>query len=255
MNLEFSGRTVIVTGGARGIGAATSLNFASAGANVVIDYLPIKSDLEGLEQVEAEMKKNRWTYMSYPGDVASPTEMDDLCSKTIEHFGSIDVLVNCAGFTKPGKTEDVTVDLWKKGIEVNLSGAFFVSQAVLKHMVLRDKGRIIYVGSAGSISGGGGCAFYPTAKAGINGLVRFLSKEFAPKGITVNAVLPALIMTDLLKEREPDPEKQKDFIKRIPVGRLGLPEDVAYLIMFLASDYASFITGQNIVIDGGSTFR
>jgi len=255
MKLDFTGRTVIVTGGSCGIGASISIEFAAAGANVIVDYLPIKSDIKGLKRVEAVMKKNGWSYKSFAGDITSAVEMKKLCSFAISNFGSVDFLVNSAGFTKPNATKELSLDLWKKGIEVNLTGAFVVTQAVLKYMVPRGKGRIIYIGSAGSITGGGGAAFYPAAKAGINGLVRLMSKKLAPKGITVNAILPALIETDLLKDREPDPVKRKELIQRIPVGRFGKPEDVAYLTLFLASDYAGFISGQHIIIDGGSTFK
>jgi NAD(P)-dependent dehydrogenase (short-subunit alcohol dehydrogenase family) len=121
-------------------------------------------------------------------------------------------------------------------------------------MISQKAGRIICIGSAGSITGGGGSAFYSASKAGINGLVRALSKELAPGGITVNAILPALIETDLLRDREPDPAKRREYIKRIPVGRFGLPEDVAYAVLFLASEYAGYITGQNIIVDGGATY-
>jgi len=122
-------------------------------------------------------------------------------------------------------------------------------------MLTQKCGRIIFIGSAGSITGGGGVAYYAAAKAGINGLVRSLSKELAPMGITVNSVLPALIDTDMLRERQPSLEKRRECIKRIPVGRLGKPEDVAYAVLFLASEYASYISGQNILVDGGSTLK
>jgi NAD(P)-dependent dehydrogenase (short-subunit alcohol dehydrogenase family) len=145
--------------------------------------------------------------------------------------------------------------MWQKGIAVNLSGAYYLSHAAAPYLLNKGKGRIIYIGSAGAITGGGGSAAYSAAKAGINGLVRSLSKELAPKGITVNAVLPALIETDLFKNREPDPEKRKEYVKRIPVGRFGTPEDVAYMVLFLASEHAGYITGQQIIVDGGSTYK
>jgi 3-oxoacyl-[acyl-carrier protein] reductase len=255
MKLDFTDRTVIVTGGSCGIGAGISIEFAAAGANVIIDYLPIESDIKGLKQVEAVMKKNGWSYKSFAGDITSAVEMEELCSLAVSNFGSVDILVNSAGFTEPTTTMELSLDLWKKGIEVNLTGAFVVTKAVLKYMVPLGKGRIVYIGSAGSITGGGGAAFYSAAKAGINGLVRSMSKELAPKGITVNAILPALIETNLLMHRVPDPVKRKELIQRIPVGRFGQPEDVAYLTLFLASDYAEFISGQQIIIDGGSTFK
>jgi 3-oxoacyl-[acyl-carrier protein] reductase len=255
MNLDFKGKTVIVTGGSCGIGAAISTLFASSGANVMIDYLPIEKDLEGLKQVEKEIHHSGGVVDSFAGDVTSPEAMEELCRKTLERFGSLDILVNSAGFTIPANLAMLSPEMWKSGIEVNLSGAYYATQAACRTMVLQGAGRIIYIGSAGSITGGGGSAAYSAAKAGINGLVRALSKELAPQGITVNAVLPALIETDLLRNREPDPEKRKRFLDRIPVGRFGTPEDVAYLVLFLASEYAAYITGQNIIVDGGSTYK
>jgi 3-oxoacyl-[acyl-carrier protein] reductase len=255
MNLDFKGKTVIVTGGSRGIGAAISFLFAASGANVMIDYLPLDKDIDGLMQVEREIRDIGGVMDSIAADVAFPMEMENLCAKTLDRFGGLDILVNSAGFTKPASVQNITLDEWKCGIEVNLSGAFYVAQAASRHMIAQKAGRIIFIGSAGSISGGGGSVAYSAAKAGINGLVRALSKELAPRGITVNAVLPALIETDLLKDKEPDLEKRNKYIERIPVGRFGTPQDVAYMVLFLASDYAGFITGQNIVVDGGSTFK
>jgi 3-oxoacyl-[acyl-carrier protein] reductase len=255
VNLDFKGKTAIVTGGSRGIGAAISVLFASSGANVMIDYLPVEKDIEGLKQVEQEIRDGEGSFESFAGDVTSPAAMEELCGRTLERFGSLDILVNSAGSTTPAKIGELSADLWKRGIDVNLSGAFYATQAACGHMISRGRGRIIYIGSAGSITGGGGSAAYSAAKAGINGLVRALSKELAPRGITVNAVLPALIETDLLKDKEPDPEKRKKYIERIPVGRFGKPEDVAYTVLFLASEYAGFITGQNIIVDGGATYK
>ncbi len=255
MNLDFKGKTVIVTGGSRGIGAAISFMFASKGANVMIDYLPFDKDITGLEQVERKIRDIGGVVDSFAADVASPEEMEKLCAKTLDRFGGLDILVNNAGFTVPASVQNLTPDLWKNGIEVNLSGAFYITQAACRHMISQGAGRIIYIGSAGSITGGGGSVAYSAAKAGINGLVRALSKELAPQGITVNAVLPALIETDLLKDKEPDLEKRKKYIERIPIGRFGTPEDVAYMVLFLASEYAGFITGQNIIVDGGSTYK
>ena len=255
MRFDFKDKTVIVTGGARGIGAAISTLFAKNGANVMIDYIPIKRDIEGLKIIEKSLRKIKGSYATYEGDITSPENMEKLCKDTVDKFGSLDVLVNCAGFTTPANIEELSCDLWRKGVEINLSGAYYITHFAAKYMLSQKTGRIICIGSAGSITGGGGSAFYSSSKAGINGLVRALSKELAPRGITVNAVLPALIETDLLRDREPDSAKRNEYIKRIPVGRFGLPEDVAYLVLFLASEYAGYITGQNIIIDGGATYK
>ena len=255
MNLDFEGKTAIVTGGSRGIGAAISALLAESGANVMIDYLPIEKDIEGLKQVEKQIRDTGGVFDSFAGDVTSPEAMEDLCSKTLDRFGSLDILVNSAGFTVPAGIGDLSANMWESGIKVNLSGAYYATRAACRHMLSQGTGRIIYIGSAGSITGGGGSAAYSAAKAGINGLVRALSKELAPQGITVNAVLPALIETDLLRDKEPDSEKRNKYIERIPVGRFGTPEDVAYMVLFLASEYAGFITGHNIIVDGGSTYK
>jgi 3-oxoacyl-[acyl-carrier protein] reductase len=255
MNLDFQGKTAIVTGGSRGIGAAISVLLAKSGASVMIDHLPTEKDIEGLKQVEKHIRNSGGVCESFAGDVTSPEAMEDLCSKTMERFGSLDILVISAGFTFRAGIGDLSASMWKRGIEVNLSGAYYATRSACRHMLSQGAGRIIYIGSAGSITGGGGSAAYSAAKAGINGLVRALSKELAPRGITVNAVLPALIETDLLRDKEPDPEKRKKYIERIPVGRFGTPEDVAYMVLFLASEYAGFITGQNMIVDGGSTYR
>jgi 3-oxoacyl-[acyl-carrier protein] reductase len=255
MELDFSGKTVVVTGGSRGIGAAISILFASSGANVMIDYLPMDKDIEGLHEVEKQIRENAGVVDSFAANITSPEAMEDLCNRTVERFGSLDILINSAGFSNPAGIEELSAEIWKNWIDVNLSGAYYATKAAHKHMLAQGSGRIIYIGSAGSITGGGGSAAYSAAKAGINGLVRALSKELAPRGITVNAVLPAIIETDLLRDRQPDPEKRKKYIERIPVGRLGTPEDVAYMVMFLASEYAEFITGQQIIVDGGSTYK
>jgi 3-oxoacyl-[acyl-carrier protein] reductase len=254
VDINLSGKTAIVTGGARGIGAAISLLFASASANVVIDYLPNAEDIEGLKHLEEKLNSSGGSYFSFAGDITSSDAMEELCREAARRFGGIDILVNSAGFTKPLGYEETSVDFWRTGIEVNLSGAFYATRAAARYMVEKREGRIIYIGSAGSITGGGGSVSYAAAKAGINGLVRALSKELAPRGITVNAILPALIETDLLRDRQPDPQKRNEYIKRIPVGRLGQPDDVAHLALFLASGCASYITGQNIIVDGGATY-
>ena len=255
MEINLAGRTAIVTGGARGIGAAVCKTLAEAGAAVLIDYLPLDRDIEALRQLEKELKAGGGRYESFAGDVTDPGQMEGLCDLALRRFGGVDILVHCAGFTTPLAFGELTVEQWKTSVDTNLNGAFYVTHYAARQMIARGAGRIIYIGSAGSITGGGGSAAYSAAKAGINGLVRALSKELAPKGITVNAVLPALIETDLLKDRAPNPEQRREYLKRVPVGRLGKPEDVAWLVLFLASEQAGFITAQNIIVDGGATFK
>jgi len=255
VELSLKGKVAVITGGSQGIGAAISLRFARSGAAVVINHLQVKRDIEGFKSVREKIEKFGGRCISVPGDITDTGFCSDLCETAVREFGSLDILVNSAGFTQAVKSDEITDDQWKNGIEVNLSAAFYTTRAAVKHMVKNSSGRIIYIGSSGSITGGGGSAFYSAAKAGINGLVRSLSKELAPEGITVNAVLPALIETDLLKDRHSEPEQRKALVDRIPVGRLGQPEDVANVVLFLASDEAGFVCGQHIIVDGGSTYK
>ncbi len=254
VDLDLSGKTAVVTGGARGIGAAISVLFAAAGAKVVVGHLPIPQDVEGARAVKERIDAAGGSCVCMEADITSAEQMESLARACEKDLGGIDILVNSAGFTRPAGVEKLTVEAWRQGIDVNLSGAYVATHAVVPQMLGRKHGRIIYIGSAGSITGGGGSAAYSAAKAGINGLVRALSKELAPKGITVNAILPAIIETDLLKDRQPDPTKRQEYTKRIPVGRLGQPEDVAYMALFLATELAGYISGQNIIVDGGSTY-
>jgi len=257
MEMDFEGKTVLVTGGARGIGAAVCSLFFRKHARVVVNYLEIPEDLKAIEAFRNSIGAGDRSRVRFlPGDICREKTIDDLQALLDSDFRGIDILVNSAGFsaTPPG-LQNETRDLWRKLIDINLSGAFYMTQAVVSSMIEKKWGRLIYIGSAGSISGGAGPVGYSAAKAGINGMVRALSKELAPKGITVNAVLPAIIETDLLREREPDPEKRKTYISRIPVGRIGTSDDVAQMVMFLASDYAGYISGQQILVDGGSTYK
>ena len=255
MKLELKDKAAIVTGGSRGIGAAISISLARSGVKVIVNHLPTDRDTEGFTDVQKEIGSFGGKCISVPGDITDTRFCEQLCKTAVESFGRLDILVNSAGFLIPLESTEITDELWKNGIEVNLSAAFYVTRAALEYMKPAGAGRIIFIGSSGAITGGGGSAFYSAAKAGINGLVRNLSKELAPKGITVNSVLPALIETDMLRDRQPDPEKRNAMISRVPVGRLGKPEDVANLVSFLASDQASFICGQHIIVDGGSTYK
>ncbi len=255
MELTFTNQVAVITGGSRGIGAAISAAFARSGAHVVINHLPTERDIQGFEVVQKQIEDEGGSCISVPGDVTDSAFCAELCSRAVSEYGRLDIVVNSAGFLKPSKAAEITDDLWKNGVEVNLSAAFYVTRAALEYMVLAGRGRIIYIGSSGAITGGGGSAFYTAAKAGINGLVRALSKEIAPKGITVNAVLPALIETDILRERHKDEAARQKLVERIPVGRLGQPEDVANLVLYLASEQAGYICGQHIIVDGGSTYK
>ena len=254
MDFDFTGKTVLVTGGARGIGGQISRLFASKGARVLVNHLATPEDMQAVDSMLAE-ESFQGRLLPVAGDICAESTAELLAETVRSSTGTVDVFINSAGYTTPATLESTDRPLWHQLVDINLSGAFYMAKAVVPYMRSQGWGRLIFIGSAGSITGGGGSVGYSAAKAGINGLVRSLSKELAPLGITVNAILPAIIDTDLLRTREPDPERRRMYVDRIPVGRLGTPADVAWLAMFLASGYAGYISGQQIIIDGGSTYR
>jgi len=150
--------------------------------------------------------------------------------------------------------DELTIEQWRRVVDINLNGAFLAAHAVLPAMVSQKKGSLVLIGSAAVTSGGGGRADYVSAKAGLEGLNLAITREYAPRGIRCNLVHPALIETDLLRQRYPDPAKRQEVARQVPVGRLGQPEDVAHIVCFLLSEAAGYITGQSILVDGGRSF-
>jgi acetoacetyl-CoA reductase/3-oxoacyl-[acyl-carrier protein] reductase len=251
-------RVVFVTGGTRGIGAAICRSFAEQGATVAAGY---GRDTEHAEQMLAELKRHGANASIHQGNVGSSEDCRRTISEVIDSHGRLDVLVNNAGITIDKTALKMTDEDWYKVIAVNLSGAFFMSQAVLPHMIERGSGRIINISSIIGRTGNIGQANYAASKSGLFGLTTSLAREAcfqlarADKlsedsiGVTVNAVAPGFIATEML---EHIPEKVMERIKsQIPVGRLGRPDEVARVVHFLASDYSSFITGAVWDVNGG----
>jgi acetoacetyl-CoA reductase/3-oxoacyl-[acyl-carrier protein] reductase len=252
------GRVVFVTGGTRGIGAAISRSFAEQGAIVAAGY---GRDTEHAEALLKQLQEHGADASIHQGNVGSSEDCRRTIAEVIEQHGRLDVLVNNAGITIDKTVLKMTDDDWYKVIAVNLSGAFFMSQAVLPHMIERGTGRIINISSLIGEIGNIGQANYAASKSGLFGLTKSLAREAAFQlsradklqedsiGITVNAVAPGFVATEML---EHVPEKVLDRIKsQIPVGRLGRPDEIARVVHFLASDYSSFITGSVIHVNGG----
>lgn len=244
MNLELSDKVVIVTGAARGIGRAIALEFAREGANVVITDV-----IDGSPVVE-EIKKMGRKSVFIKADVSKMEQVEDLMNKTAEIFGKIDVLVNNAGINRDALIHKMTEENWNSVINVNLKGTFNCSKVAAKFMMEQKYGRIISISSVVGQMGNIAQANYAASKAGIIGLTKALALELARYGdITVNAVAPGWINTEMTRKV---PEKiMRTFIERIPFHRLGEPEEIAYLVVFLVSDLARYITGQVIGINGG----
>jgi 3-oxoacyl-[acyl-carrier protein] reductase len=242
--MDFDKKTVIITGSARGIGKIIAEKFASMGANVVI------SDIE-LEQAEATAGEIGGTAFGVKADVTDQEDIDNLFEKTKKEFGQIDIVVNNAGITRDTLMIRMSEKDWDMVLDINLKGSFLVTKTAAKYMMKQRYGRIVNISSVVGLTGNAGQANYSASKAGMIGLTKSAAKELGGRGITVNAIAPGFIATDMTENL---PEEAKEgFLGRVLIKRPGTPEDVASAVLFLASDEASYITGQVLAVDGGLT--
>lgn len=254
MHIDFTGKSYLVVGGARGIGAAVCRQIARSGGNVAWTHLGNEAGLRGTRELQAEFQNLSIKHLTKAVDCTDAQGTAQFCEELVHKWNCLSGLVFCAGYTTPKPFLEITPDEWRKLIDINLNGAFYAAQAIIPHFKSAAGGSIVLLGSAAIVSGGGGRADYVSAKAGMEGLNRALTREFAPFGIRCNIVHPSLIDTDLLRQRHPDPEKRKQLANEVPLRRLGLPDDIASAVLFLLSDCASYITGQSLYVDGGRTF-
>jgi 3-oxoacyl-[acyl-carrier protein] reductase len=237
-------KVAIVTGGSRGIGRATALALVDAGAQVVVNYASASG---AAEQVVAEIKDKGGAAIAIQADVSQPDQVEALVKTTMETWGRVDVLVNNAGITRDTLLLRMNLEDWQAVIDLNLTGVFLCTRAVSKIMLKQRSGRIINITSVAGLMGNPGQANYSAAKAGVIGFTKTVAKELASRGITVNAVAPGFITTDMTNDLKAD-----EILKFIPLSRYGQPEEVAGMIRFLAADpAASYITGQVFNVDGG----
>lgn len=237
-------QVALVTGASRGIGRATAIALASEGANVVINYASSK---DAAEQVVAEIAALGGSAIALPGDVSKADQVDALVEAVMNQWGRIDILVNNAGITRDTLLLRMKPEDWQAVIDLNLTGVFLCTRAVSKIMLKQKSGRIINITSVAGQMGNPGQANYSAAKAGVIGFTKTVAKELSTRGITVNAVAPGFIATDMTADLKAD-----EILKFIPLGRYGKPEEVAGMIRFLASDpAAAYITGQVMNVDGG----
>ena len=237
-------KTAIVTGASRGIGKATALALATVGAKVVVNYA---RSSEAAEAVVKTIVDGGGNAIAFKADVSQAEEVERLIKETLAKYGSIDVLVNNAGITKDTLMMRMKLEQWQAVINLNLTGVFLCTKAVTKTMLKQRSGRIINIASVAGQMGNPGQANYSAAKAGVIGFTKTVAKELASRGVTVNAVAPGFIETDMTQDLAAE-----GILKFIPLGRYGKPEEIAGMIRFLAADpAAAYITGQVFNVDGG----
>jgi 3-oxoacyl-[acyl-carrier protein] reductase len=246
---DFSGKVVLVTGSSRGMGAAILEAFARAGATCIVNYF---DDTQGQNRRDAADTAQHLGSLGAPthvleADVGRYESVEGLMKRIAETAGGLDILVNNAGILRDRTVKKMTADDWNSVLQTNLDGVFHCSK--LGAEIMRDGGRIVNIASIAGIVGFHGQANYAAAKAGVIALTKVMGRELARRGITVNAVAPGVIQTPMLEGLKP--EVLAEYIKQIPAGRLGKPEDVANAVLFLACEESSYITGQAVPITGG----
>jgi 3-oxoacyl-[acyl-carrier protein] reductase len=244
--IDLTGKSAIVTGGARGIGRAIALRLATQGADITFMD---RGSPEVAEQTRADVEALGRRALFVAGDVTDPDDCAAFVQAALDAHGKVDILVNNAGITRDDLVMRMGIDEWKAVLEVNLYGAFYCTKAVLRPMLRARSGRIINMSSVSGQAGQAGQANYSSSKAGLIGLTKAVAREVASRGITVNAVAPGFIVTELTQDL---PAELQDAIRRqTPLGHFGTVDDIASAVAFLASDEAGYITGQVLAVDGG----
>lgn len=244
---KLSNKVAVITGGARGLGFAAAEKFMAEGATVVLWDL----DADKLTEAVAQLKAQSSNVSSDAVNVADYAAVQQAAQAVVERHGRIDILINNAGITADATLKKMTPEQWQKVIDVNLTGVFNCTQVIANHMLTNQYGRIISTASVVALYGNFGQTNYVASKAGIIGMTKVWARELGRKGITVNAVAPGFIATEMVQSV---PEKVLQMmIDKTPVGRLGEPEDIANAYLFLASDDASYINGTTLSVDGGLT--
>lgn len=238
-------KVAVVTGAGRGIGRAIALRLAEHGAAVAC----CGRTLANVESTAADIRHANGRATAYAVDVANSMQVTETCDKILQEFGRVDVLVNNAGVTRDQLLLRISEEDWDTVLDTNLKGAFLFTKALLRPMLKQRAGRIINISSISGLTGNAGQSNYAASKAGLIGFTKSVAREVASRGITVNAVAPGFIETEMTAVLSA--ETQAAVRERIALGRFGKPEEIAAAVLFLASEWAGYITGQVLVVDGG----
>jgi NAD(P)-dependent dehydrogenase (short-subunit alcohol dehydrogenase family) len=244
---DLQGKTAVVIGGTTGIGHALSLGLANAGADVIASARRAEQVEQTASQIEAKGRKT----LRRTSDVQDRASLEALRDEVLKAFGKVDILVNCAGITKRAPTIDFEEEDWNRIIDVNLTGTMRGCQVFGKPMLSRGYGRIVNIASLSTYVGLFEVAAYSASKAGVGGLTKVLATEWSRQGVLVNAIAPGVFRTDLNASLLDSTERGREFKMRTPIGRFGKTEELVGAAVFLASDAASFVSGEIIVVDGG----
>jgi 3-oxoacyl-[acyl-carrier protein] reductase len=244
--MRFENQVALVTGAGRGIGHAIALRLGKEGARVACVSRTEENAKRTADQVNAARSDSA---KAYAVDVADHASVEKAGAKVLEDFGRVDILVNNAGVTRDGLAMRMPIEDWESVINTNLRGAFSFTQSVIRAMIKQRSGRIINISSVIGLMGNAGQANYAASKAGLIGLTKSLARELASRGITVNAIAPGYISTDMTNALSE--EIQKSIQDKIPLKRVGTPDEIAAAVAFLASSEAAYITGQTLCVDGG----
>jgi 3-oxoacyl-[acyl-carrier protein] reductase len=245
-DLSLNGRVALITGGSRGIGRAVALELAQRGAAVVVNY---NKSPEAADEVVNQVRAAGGKAAAFQADVAIVEQAAALVKFAVDTFGDLHILVNNAGITRDGLIMMMSEADWDAVIDTNLKSTFNCSKAAVKHMLRKRYGRIINISSVSGQMGNGGQTNYSASKAGQIGFTKALAREVAARNITVNAIAPGFVDTEILSAMTP--EILEAALKMVPLGRKAKPEEIGYAVAFLASDQAAFITGQVLAVDGG----
>ena len=244
--IDLSGKAAIVTGGSRGIGKAIALRLAEQGADICFSY---RGNATAAEQTRAEIEAQGRKCVAVQADVTQPESAEMVVKAALDAFGKVDILVNNAGITRDDLIMRMSPEAWRDVLETNLFGAFYTLKAVTRPMLRARSGRIIQITSVSGQAGQMGQANYSAAKAGLIGLTKAAARELGSRGITVNAVAPGFVLTELTEGLAD--EWKRRINEQTPLGRFGTVDEIAYAVAFLASDEAAYITGQVLAVDGG----